>query len=168
MRFPVGVLFFLLSWQAWAGEFPAHAETLPNSRLLSETVVSSGQPDAAQLQQLAEDGLAAVINLRTAGEDPGYDEAAVLQAADVAYYRIPVDYGNGLTRENVARLDRLLARHAGQPVLVHCASGNRVGALFALRAHWLQGESPAAALQRGREAGLTRLERPVRGLLADE
>lgn len=168
MRIPVGLFFALLSWQVWAGDFSTQAKTLPNSHLLSETVVTSGQPDAAQLQRLAEDGLAAVINLRTAGEDPGYDEAAVLQAADVAYYRIPVDYGNGLTRGNVARLDRLLARHAGQPVLVHCASGNRVGALFALRAHWLQGEDPAAALQHGRQAGLTRLEGLVSGLLADE
>ena len=63
---------------------------LPNGRLLQETVVSAGQPDAGQLRRLADAGLAAVINLRTEGEDPGFDEAAVLREADVAYYRVPV------------------------------------------------------------------------------
>ncbi len=164
----LGLLFLLTSLSAGAGDFSGTAQSLPNSRALSETLVSSGQPGAEQLQRLAENGLAAVINLRTADEDAGFDEASLLRGADVAYYQVPVAGGGGLTRENAERLDRLLQRHAGQPVLVHCASGNRVGALFALRAHWLHGATPEAALETGRAAGMTRLEAAVSGVLADE
>ena len=54
---------------------------------------------------------------------------------------------------------------AGTPVLVHCGSGNRVGALFALRAAWLQGVAPAQAVALGRAAGMTALEPAIRGIL---
>jgi len=52
------------------------------------------------------------------------------------------------------------------PVLVHCMSGNRVGALFALRAFWLQGMSAVEALAVGRRYGLTKLEPLVVQILA--
>ncbi len=153
---------------AGAEDLAEWADALPNGRLIGPSVISAGQPDAAQLQNLAGVGLAAVINLRTPGEDPGFDEAEVLRSEDVAYYHVPVAGSAGLSPENVQRLDRLLARHAGQPVLVHCASGNRVGALFALRAHWLQGAEADSALAEGRSAGMTRLEGAVEALLGDE
>ncbi len=54
---------------------------------------------------------------------------------------------------------------AGTPVLVHCGSGNRVGALFALRAAWLQGVAPAEAVALGKAAGMTALEPAIRGIL---
>jgi hypothetical protein len=49
--------------------------------------------------------------------------------------------------------------------MVHCASGNRVGALLALRANRLEGASPEDALELGLDAGLTRLEPAVREAL---
>ena len=45
-------------------------------------------------------------------------------------------------------------------------SGNRVGALFALRAHWLQGLPAVEALAVGRRYGLTKLEPLVMQILA--
>ncbi|MGB5353711.1 MAG: hypothetical protein WBN32_08890, partial [Woeseia sp.] len=65
-----------------------------------------------------------------------------------------------VTFENAAKLDALLAEFAG-PVLLHCGSGNRVGALFALRAK-AAGLSNEQALEVGRRAGLTQLEEQVR------
>lgn len=144
------------------------ATAAPGGEPLPGKVIAGGQPDAGRLGELSRAGLAAVINLRTVGEDAGYDEAQLLREADVAYYQIPVAGSAGLSRSNVERLDALLARHAGQPVLVHCASGNRVGALMALRAHWLQGQDADSALQTGREHGLTGLEAAVREQLAGE
>jgi len=46
-------------------------------------------------------------------------------------------------------------------VLVHCGSGNRVGALLALRAS-LDGADDEKALALGREGGLSSLEGVVR------
>ncbi len=46
------------------------------------------------------------------------------------------------------------------PVLLHCRTGNRVGALLALRAS-MQGASDEEALEIGRKAGLGSLETAV-------
>ncbi|MGB5737928.1 MAG: hypothetical protein WBM54_01160, partial [Woeseia sp.] len=70
-----------------------------------------------------------------------------------------------VTFENAAKLDALLAEFAG-PVLLHCGSGNRVGALFALRAK-AAGASDDEAIAVGRAAGLTQLEETVRRTLAE-
>ena len=48
------------------------------------------------------------------------------------------------------------------PVIIHCASGNRVGALLALRANLIQGKSASEALAFGKAAGLTTLEDAVK------
>jgi protein tyrosine phosphatase (PTP) superfamily phosphohydrolase (DUF442 family) len=56
-------------------------------------------------------------------------------------------------------LDELIQSYDG-PVLVHCASSNRVGALLALR-HSLSGAGDEEALKHGRQGGMTRLEKVV-------
>jgi len=82
--------------------------------------------------------------------------------AGLRYVEIPVDHAAGLTEENARRLDELLRDPAARPMIVHCASGNRVGALLALRARLVEGASVDEALELGRKAGLTRLEPVVR------
>src|SRR5699024_12708494 len=62
---------------------------------------------------------------------------------------------------NARKLDTLLDEHAAMPTLVHCASGNRVGALMALRAAWVQGKSKEEALAIGRRWGLTKAEAAI-------
>ncbi len=73
---------------------------------------------------------------------------------------------DGLTLAKVRLLDKVLLEHKDKNVLVHCASGNRVGALFALRAAWLDGKEKDLALKIGRERGLTSLEKTVSEMLA--
>jgi hypothetical protein len=50
-------------------------------------------------------------------------------------------------------------------VLVHYASSNRVGALFALKSHFIDGCDVETALADGRAAGLKDQEPAVRALL---
>src|SRR3546814_1034559 len=78
-------------------------------------------------------------------------------SSDVCSSDLPPD----LTRENVLAFDALL-RDAERPVLVHCASGNRVGAMAALRAAWVEGRSAEEAIAMGRDWGLKGLEEEVR------
>jgi len=125
-------------------------------------VTPAGQPDAATLKVFAENGYAAVIDLRTAGEDRGLDEPAVVEELGMQYVAMPID-GQGITYENAEALDKLLAEY-DEPVLLHCGSSNRVGALLALRAS-LKGAGDDEALQLGRKAGLTSLEPAVRDAL---
>jgi len=128
-------------------------------------VTSSGQPDEAALEVFADSGYATVIDLRGAGEDRGLAESAVVEDLGMHYVTLPIAGPEAISYENARKLDELIGQSGG-PVLVHCGSGNRVGALLALRAK-LHGADDESALQLGREGGLTRLEDVVRERLAE-
>ncbi len=127
--------------------------------------VSSGQPSEADLKVLAEQGYVAVIDLRGEGENRGYDEAAAAAAAGLEYTPLPIPNAAAVDFDNARKLGELLDQYDG-PVVVHCGSGNRVGALVALL-EADQGASEEEALEAGRAAGLTRLEDLVKERLED-
>jgi len=81
------------------------------------------------------------------------------------YVSLPIAGRDAVNFDNAKRLDEVLAQFDGS-VLVHCAAGNRAGAMLALRAS-LNGASDEVALEYGREAGLTKLEDAVRERLAE-
>ncbi len=123
-------------------------------------VTSAGQPTGEALQVFSDSGYVAVIDLRGEREDRGIDERAAVEALGMDYVALPIPGREDINFENAARLDALLEEYDG-PVLVHCGSGNRVGALLALRES-LNGASDEDALELGREGGMTRLEGLVR------
>jgi uncharacterized protein (TIGR01244 family) len=139
---------------------------VPSARIPIAGVLSGGQPTQDEIAAAGAAGYKTVINLRPLTE-PGFEwEPAAVKAAGMAYVSIPVAGAAGLTKDNVIRLDAALkAAEAKGPVLLHCASGNRIGAMLALRAAWLEGKDPAAALAFGEASGLTHLEPAVRTLL---
>ena len=55
-----------------------------------------------------------------------------------------------------------------QPVVLHCASSNRVGALLAMKAFYVDEATPEEALALARKAGITRMEPAVRQKLGLE
>lgn len=92
-------------------------------------VATAGQPRADQLRALAAAGYRAVLDLRAPGEPRGYDEAAVARDAGLRYENVPVTtpaVGDG----DFDRVRAFLSDESNVPVLVHCASANRVGALL--------------------------------------
>lgn len=127
---------------------------------------ASGQPDAEAFKLISEAGYAAVIDLRGEQENRGLDEAAVLEALGLDYVELPLSSPDAISFENAARLDEILAEYS-EPVLIHCGSSNRVGALLALRKS-MHGASDDAAVEYGRDAGLTGLEPVVRARLAEK
>lgn len=129
-----------------------------------EGLLCAGQPDAEALRALAAQGLKLVINLRPAAEME-FDEAALVKELGMAYASIPVAGAEDLNQDNARKLSDLLTQNAGQSVLVHCASSNRVGALIALGAV-LDGAGEDDALHAGREAGLTKLEPVVQTIIS--
>ncbi len=78
----------------------------------------------------------------------------------MAYVDVPIEGAAGLSEDRAMQFADALAE-AERPVVVHCGSGNRVGALFALKAYYVEGKSADEALQIGRDAGMTRLESAV-------
>ena len=116
-------------------------------------ITAAGQPDAT------------VIDMRAEDEDRGFEEAAFVEELGMHYVAFPIASEDDVSFESARELDELLQQYPG-PVLVHCASGNRVGALLALRAS-LNGADEEQALELGRKGGLTRLEELVRKRLAE-
>ena len=131
-----------------------------------DILYTGGQPSQQQVSQLPAEGFRRIFDLRPPTEDHGFDEPLVAARANLTYLSLPIASETDLTTANVRTLDQWLGDPAQPKVLVHCASSNRVGALLALRAHWLHGSGEEAALAIGRAAGLKGLEPAVRGLLA--
>ena len=167
------VLGFLLSLSACAGDV---APELPRKADLNDVVATgvvrpvdgitpAGQPDEAAFKVFAANGYSAVLDLRTEGEPRGLDERAVVEGLGMEYVQFPID-DDGITFENARSLDALIDQYQG-PVLVHCASSNRVGALLALRAS-LDGIDDAAALEVGKAGGLKSLEGQIRDILDED
>lgn len=128
-------------------------------------ITSAGQPGADALTVFAEAGYVAVIDLRGPEEDRGFDERAVTDELGLDYVELPIVGQEAINFDNAKKLDALIEGYEG-PVLVHCGSGNRVGALLALRKS-LAGADDEEALAYGRSAGLSRLEPVVKERLEE-
>lgn len=124
---------------------------------------TAGQPAEADWRAFADAGVGTVINLRATGELKGRDERAEVAAAGMRYLELPIDGAAAVTTENARRLGELLDSARG-PVLLHCASGNRVGGLLALLKA-AEGMPAEQALAFGRSAGMTSTEAKVRDTL---
>ncbi len=147
---------------ATAGEETVPDIEIRNAKAPSPGVLTGGQPTAEQLEQAARAGYRTIVNLRGTGEDAGYDEPAKVAELGLAYVAIPMAGADGLTEANARQLAGIVDDADQRPVMVHCASGNRVGALLALKAFHVDGKSAEDALEIGLAAGLTRLEPAVR------
>mgnify|MGYP000097199112 FL=1 len=134
-----------------------------NARMPIEGLLTSGQVTEEQFDALVEGGYRHFISLRPESEDgAGWEEA---YAQPGTFTRLPIAGAGDLTRENVEALDQLLDEVGDDPAVLYCGSSNRVGALLALRAYWMDGVPAEEAAELGRAAGMTRLEAPVLELL---
>lgn len=121
---------------------------------------TGGVPSAEQLDRFQARGVRTVIDLRHPDELKNDAVAVEATARGMRYVKLPINGADGLTRENAERLRSALDAADGE-VLLHCASGNRVGALLALMAHFEEGVPRRQALELGRRAGLKALEPEV-------
>ena len=93
------------------------------------------------------------------------DEQAVVEELGMKYIPFPVTNQGQISFDKARELDGVLQSIDG-PVLLHCGSGNRVGAMLALR-HNLGGADKEESVAHGKDAGLTKLESVVRKRLAE-
>ena len=138
---------------------------LPNARQVAPGLLTGGQPTEEHLRSAAAAGYKTVISLRPGSEMAGIDESGLVDSLGMDFVSIPIGGAADLTEDNARRLDRALAHAKPGPVMIHCASGNRVGALLALRANLIHSQSAAEALSLGKAAGMTSLEDAVRDRL---
>ena len=161
------VVGLLVAAAAVAAEPPqtVDAAAIPNYRLLQPALATAGQPSPEALAKLKDMGFRAVVNLRTEQEGTA-EERRVVEAQGLRYVSVPVT-ADSLSLADAEAVEKVLHDPSSGPVLLHCASSNRVGAVWAL-IQAREGKTLDEALAAGREAGLRspQLEAAVRRLVA--
>ena len=117
-------------------------------------VLLAGQPGAADFALAKEEGVRTVVDQRKPEEDRGIeDERALVEGLGLVYAN---PAWNGLDELTDAILDdtRALLRTAERPILFHCKSANRVGAVWLAYRVLDEGASVERALAEARTVGL--------------
>ncbi len=113
---------------------------------ITAELVTAGQPTEAQLAAIQAAGFQVVVNLALPTSDNALpDERAVVEAAGMTYVPIPVVWEQP-TLADFQRFQQVMADHAGQQILVHCAANMRVS-VFVYLHRCLSGVPEAEAAQ---------------------
>ncbi len=138
---------------------------IPNGQNPENNIITGGQPSSAEFVAFrdAAGGRCRVINLRGGGEPGVAEQPTLMTQLGIDYVHLPVNGPGDLSFETAAALKEALEYEG--PIMVHCASGNRVGAIRALAAFQFEGQTVDEALATGRRWGLTRMEPMVAGML---
>jgi uncharacterized protein (TIGR01244 family) len=127
-----------------------------NFSRVDATIACGGATTPAAIQALKADGFTSIVNLRAADE-PGANvdgEASAAQKAGVRYFHLPFK----AAAPDTAIVDRFLAvvaEPANQPVFIHCATANRVAALWLIKRVRLDGWTVDKAMTEAEAIGLT-------------
>ena len=97
-----------------------------NACQLLPSVITGGQPSAANLAAFKAAGGQVVLDLRDPMEPRPLDEASQARALGLEYVVVPVGPGT-MTDETLDQVLGVLRRAGDRLVFVHCGSGNRVG-----------------------------------------
>lgn len=133
-------------------------DTLPgatNYTRVDATVACGGATAPGAFAELKRRGFVAVVNFRTADE-PGANVAAEADAtrqAGLTYFHLP--FASSAPSTAVAgEFLTIVADPANQPVYIHCASANRVGAMWLIKRVRLDGWDVAKATAEAEAIGL--------------
>ncbi|MFO0831859.1 MAG: sulfur transferase domain-containing protein [Phycisphaerales bacterium] len=130
----LGVSEFVRLGQAAApNETPRLAKPTPGRTIASigtfQHQFDHGQPDEPGLAASRAAGATTVIDFRKASEKPDFDEKAAAERAGLAYINIPYQ-GDAELTDAVFETSRRTFTSLSGPALMHCRSGNRVGAAW--------------------------------------
>lgn len=128
--------------------------------------ICSGQISPQDVATLKQEGFFHVINLRGRNEMPSpQEEKNWFADTGITYHHLNISNANDLSKDNVKVFAQMLEDIGSEKTLVHCGSSNRVGAMYALKAYWLDGQSKEESLSIGEQAGLTGLRDTVLALM---
>jgi uncharacterized protein (TIGR01244 family) len=138
---------------AGAADIPASVDP---ARIVNYVAVKPGLAFGGKLApeviaQLKGMGFKTVLNLRTEQEG-AKDEEAVVKAQGLRYEWVPV-MPDTLSLADVKKVEAVLDDKGAGPVLVHCASANRVAGVWAI-IQVRRGKTVSAAIEEARPLGL--------------
>ncbi len=123
---------------------------IKNYNRATPTLATSGTISTGAVKELAEKGFATIIDLRTENEGTA-EEKKNVESAGMSYINIPVTSA-GINHKQLAIFTKAI-ENTQTPILVHCASGNRVGALWTTY-RLSKGINSKIAFEEGRTAGM--------------
>jgi protein tyrosine phosphatase (PTP) superfamily phosphohydrolase (DUF442 family) len=127
---------------------------VPRFLCLDENFATGGQPTGDAYIKAAASGFRSVLSLRAAGE--GVDltlERARVESHRMRYFNIPVDSSKPRP-DQAGEFLRLTRDKVNHPMLVNCATANRVGAFMMILRVIDQGWSEEKALEEAIKIGL--------------
>lgn len=128
---------------------------VPRVLCLDDSFTTGGQPTDQAYAKAATSGFHSVLSLRTASE--GVDltrERSLVEKNNLRYFNIPV-VSSAPRPEQVDEFIRLVKEKSNHPMLINCASANRVGAFMMIYRVLEQGWAEDKALQEAIKIGLT-------------
>ena len=89
----------------------------------------ASQPQPADFVTAQENGIKTVINLREEGE-LDWDEAGLVEKLGMEYAHMPFKSAKSLTDDVFKEVIKILEDKKRKPVILHCSSADRVGAVW--------------------------------------
>ena len=139
-----------------------HPETKLKATKLPETknvhvagsIYLAGQPSKAALRQLAERGVTTIITLRHPDEER-WDEKQFCEELGLKFHRYKISAPADINAKLVDAIRKqLVAAKKDSGVLLHCASANRVGAIWLAHRVKDAGLTLPEAMAEAKEVGL--------------
>lgn len=159
------LLFPVLALLAACASKPADADAIATLKVANFSkgpdahLMCSGQPTPEQFPKLAAAGVRRIVCLRKATESgTGWEEKQAPHDG-IEFVRFVVEGPKDLTEEKAREFAALV--DGDTPTLVACGSSNRVGAMMALKAKFVDGKSKDEALAIGKANGLKAMEPAV-------
>jgi len=157
MRFvPTIVAGLVLATTFAVGQEKQTRTGISNYTKVDAVVACGGATETSALEGLKADGFKSVINLRLASESGANvpENQAKAEALGLNYFHLPFSGGS----PDPAIVDRFLSvvsNEANQPVFIHCASANRVGAVWLVKRVLQDGWAVDKATAEAKAIGLT-------------
>jgi uncharacterized protein (TIGR01244 family) len=151
------VLALLAAASMLAPVVQAQRETAPagvvNYTRVDATVACAGATPVQALPELKKNGFASVINFRMPEENGANIDEAKATAAKVGLKYIHLPHQTP-TPDIAGAFLKAVADPANQPVYIHCASANRVGAMWFIKRVKLDGWDTGRAMKEAEAIGL--------------
>jgi protein tyrosine phosphatase (PTP) superfamily phosphohydrolase (DUF442 family) len=136
---------------------PTGAQTevppIRNFLRVNDQFCTGGQPRLEHLQQLKDEGVKAIINLRQPSEHRAAEEEARAKELGLKYFNIPFAFGEPKD-EQATEFLKITDDPANRPAFIHCASAIRVGAFWMIRRVLRDGWKLEAAEEEATKIGL--------------
>jgi protein tyrosine phosphatase (PTP) superfamily phosphohydrolase (DUF442 family) len=127
---------------------------VPRVLCLDDSFATGGQPTDQAFARVAASGFRSVLSLRTSGE--GIDlkkERSLVEKTGLRYFNIPV-VSSAPRAEQADEFIKLVKEKPNHPMLINCASANRVGAFMMIYRVLEQNWSEEKALDEALKIGL--------------